>query len=174
MARWHWAAAVAVLLGAAGASASAEDVFHPSELAKALVDAKVKLNEAIGAAAAQGLPIAARYEIDDSDRLHITVRTAAGPNSEPVYVDVLVDPETADVLGIAAVTDPREREKSSAMRLALAEARISLADSAKRAAEENPGLIVVAVEAVRADQSPVAEVQLMKGKQVSKTTVPLN
>src|SRR5436190_5456689 len=77
---------VAWLVAASLGSAQPHDDKERAELATALKDAKVSLQQGVAASAKEGKPISAKYEVDDG-KLQLSVYTVKGGKFSEVIVD---------------------------------------------------------------------------------------
>ena len=129
-----------------------------AELAKALKDAKVSLQQGVTASGKEGKPISAKYEVEDG-KLQLSVYTMKGDK----FSEVIVDHKTGKVVKAEPITKADDLKNAKAQSDAMAKAKRSLEAAAAAAVKENKGFRAVSVmPAMKADH-PVADVTLVKG-----------
>ncbi len=128
--------------------AQKDEAKEHAELAKAMNDAKISLQQGLSASARDGKPISAKYEVEDG-KLQLSVYTMKGDT----FSEVIVDHKTGKVAKAEPITHGDD----------LAKAKRSLAAAASEAAKENKGYRVVSAMPALKDGHPVADVTLVKG-----------
>src|SRR5258705_7592652 len=129
-----------------------------AELAQALKDGKISLQQGATASAKEGRPISAKYEVEDG-KLQLSVYTVKGDK----FSEVIVDHKTGKIAKAEPITKADDLTAAKAQSEAMAKAKRSLATAASEAVKENKGFRAVAVIPSLKDGHPVAEVELVKG-----------
>ena len=129
-----------------------------AELAKALKDAKISLQQGVTASTKEGKPISAKYEVDEG-KLQLSVYTMKGDK----FSEVIVDHKTGKVTKAEPITHAEDLTAAKAQSEAMAKAKRSLDAAASEAVKENKGYRVVSVMPALKDGHPVADVTLVKG-----------
>jgi hypothetical protein len=129
-----------------------------AELAKALTDAKVSLQQGVTASGKEGKPISAKYEVEDG-KLQLSVYTMKGDK----FSEVIVDHKTGKVVKAEPITKADDLKNAKAQSEAMAKAKRSLEAAAAAAVKENKGFRAVSVMPAMKDDHPVADVTLVKG-----------
>ena len=143
-------------------------------MSKAMATATVELDQGIKASASAGMPISAKYELHEG-ALQLSVYTMkAGAPASGQFSEVIVDKKTGAVAKTETITDKEDLTHAAAQNAAMGKAKISLEQAAAKAATDNAGYTVVAVMPAMQAASPVADVTLMKGTEVKKTSVKLD
>ena len=153
------AMAVAVLIAASGARATAEDAAQEhTELAKALSAAKVSLERGLSAAATNGKPISAKFEAEEG-KLQLSVYT----EKDGKFSEVAVDHVTGKAAKSEPITEGEDLAHAQSQSAAMAKAKLSLSSVVSRAVSANAGYHAVSVFPTLKGDHPVAEVTLHKG-----------
>ena len=140
-----------------GWAQKSDDQEH-AELAKALKDAKIPLQQGLKASAKEGTPISAKYEVEH-DKLQLSVYTM----KRDKFSEVIVDHKTGKVAKAEPITAGDDLTKAKAQSEAMAKAKRTLDAAASEAMKENKGYRVVSVMPALKDGHPVADVTLVKG-----------
>ena len=140
-----------------GWAQKSEDKEH-AELATALKDAKISLQQGVTASTKEGKPISAKYEVDEG-KLQLSVYTMKGDK----FSEVIVDHKTGKVTKAEPITHAEDLTAAKAQSEAMAKAKRSLDAAASEAVKENKGYRVVSVMPALKDGHPVADVTLVKG-----------
>jgi hypothetical protein len=138
--------------------AQKDEAKEHAELAKAMNDAKISLQQGLSASARDGKPISAKYEVEDG-KLQLSVYTMKGDT----FSEVIVDHKTGKVAKAEPITHGDDLTAAKAQSEAMAKAKRSLAAAASEAAKENKGYRVVSAMPALKDGHPVADVTLVKG-----------
>jgi hypothetical protein len=159
-----FAAAAAVILGFGGPCAWAADSSQP-ELAKALTEATVPLEQGLKASEREGKPISGKYELEDG-AIQLSVYTMKG-NS---FNEVIVDHKSGAIIKSEPVeADDLQQAKEQAQ--ALTHAKVSLETAISEAIKNHIGYRAVGVvPTVDRAGKPVASITLMKGNEVTMVT----
>jgi len=129
-----------------------------AEVAKALKNAKVTLQQGLTASQREGTPISGKFEVEHGT-LQLSVYTMKGDK----FSEVIVNHKTGKVAKVEAITGGEDLAAAQAQREAMAKAKRSLAAAASEATKENKGFRVVSVTPALKDGHPVAGVTLVKG-----------
>jgi hypothetical protein len=140
-----------------------------AELAKALTDAKVSLQQGVTASAKEGKPISAKYEVEEG-KLQLSVYTMKGDT----FSEVIVDHKTGKVAKAEPITKDDDLKHAKAQREAMAKAKRSLDAATSEAVKENNGFRAVSVMPAMKDDHPVADVTLLKGTEWKTVTQKLD
>ena len=134
-----------------------DDAEH-AELAKALPEASVSLDQGLRASEREGKAISAKYEMEHG-KLQLSVYTMKGDK----FSEVIVDHKTGKVAKAEPITSGDDLTAAKAQGEAMAKAKRSLDAAASEAVRENKGYRVVSVMPALKDGHPVADVTLVKG-----------
>ena len=129
-----------------------------AELAQALQDAKISLQQGVSASAGEGKAISAKYEVDQG-KLQLSVYTMKGDQ----FSEVIVDHKTGKVATAGPITTADDLAAAKTQSEAMAKAKRSLATAASQAVKEHKGFRAVSVLPSLKDGHPVADVGLVKG-----------
>jgi hypothetical protein len=160
-------AAAAVLSGAL--PAQAEGDFDPAALAKALTGAQVSLIQGIKASGPQGMPISAKFEIENG-ALQLSVYTM----NRDQFSEVIVDRKTGAVEKSTAITAGEDLKDAGAQGAAMSKAKVSLEAAVGTAEGSNAGYRAVSAIPSIDGGRPVATILLMKGTDAKKVTEKLD
>jgi len=150
-------------------SAQPHDDKERAELAKALQDAKMPLQQGGTASNKEGKPISAKYEVEDG-KLQLSVYTMKGDK----FSEVIVDYETGKVAKAEPITKADDLKDAKVQGDAMAKARRSLDAAASAAVKDNSGFRAVAVMPTMKNDHPVADVTLLKGTEWKTVTEKLD
>jgi hypothetical protein len=128
------------------------------ELAQALKDGKISLQQGATASAKEGKPISAKYEVEDG-KLQLSVYTVKGDK----FSEVIVDHKTGKIAKAEPITKADDLTAAKAQSEAMAKAKRSLGTAASEAVKANKGFRAVAVMPSVKEGHPVADVELVKG-----------
>src|SRR2546428_1369832 len=138
-----------------------EDEGDQTAVVKALSQAKVSLNQGLLAAAHEGNPISAKFELENG-KLQLSVYTMkAGKFSE-----VGVDPVSGKVVNVEGITEGEDLEAAKTQSDAMKKAKRSLGAALEEALKVNRGYQAVSVIPSLKDGHAVAEVVLAKGEEL--------
>ncbi len=129
-----------------------------AELAQALKDAKISLQQGVTASAKEGKPISAKYEVEDG-KLQLSVYTMKGDT----FSEVIVDHKTGKIAKAEPIGKADDLKDAKAQSEAMAKAKRSLEAAASAAVKENKGFRAVSAMPSLKDGHPVADVGLVKG-----------
>lgn len=160
---------LALALGTTGTMrAQAPSDKERMELASALGGAKVSLEQGLAAAAKQGKPISAKFEVEDG-KLQLSVYIAKGKS----FSEAIVDHVSGKVAKTEAITGGDDLKYATEQAGALAAAKVSLSEATSRAVKANPGYKAVSVTPRTGGGKASAEVVLMKGSERKVATESL-
>ena len=145
---------------------AAEDT---AELAKALKDTKITLQDGLKASEREGKPISAKFEIEH-DALQLSVYTLKGND----FMEVVAEPKTGSIAKSEKITDAGDLKDAAAQKDAMAKATGSLLAAADAAVKDNVGSRAVSVFPQLRNGHPVAEVMLLQGTNSKKVTEKLD
>ncbi len=128
------------------------------ELAKAVAEAKVSLEQGLSASAHEGKPISAKFEIEDG-KLQLSVYTAKGDT----FSEVVVDHNTGKAAKTEAITSGEDLSAAKTQREAMSKAKQSLSVTLGKVLKANSGFRAVSIFPALKDGRPSAEVTLVKG-----------
>ncbi len=160
--------AMVLFVGFTGPVMAGEDM-NPAEMAKALAQAPVALEQGLKASKAKGTPISAKYEIEKG-ALQLSVYTMNNDR----YSEVIVDRRTGAVEKSETITEGGDLKAAGTQGAAVSRAKTTLEAAVARAVKANDGYRAVSVEPELAQGTPVAVIVLMKGQDVKKVTEKLD
>ena len=131
-----------------------------AELAKAVAEAKVSLEQGLYASAGEGKPISAKFEMEEG-KFQLSVYTAKGDK----FSEVIVDHNTGKVAKAEPITSGEDLTAAKAQSGAMSKAKQSLRATLAKALKDNPGFRAVSIFPALKDGHPVAEVALVKSDQ---------
>lgn len=131
-----------------------------AELAKAVAEAKVSLEQGLSASAHEGKPISAKFEIEDG-KLQLSVYTAKGDT----FSEVVVDHNTGTAAKTERITSGEDLPAAKTQNEVMSKAKRSLRAALAKVLKDNPGFRAVSIFPVLKDGHPVAEVTLAMGDQ---------
>ena len=157
------------VLAAPLAWAQPHDDKERAELATALKDTNISLQQGVTASVKEGKPISAKYEVEEG-KLQLSVYTMKGDT----FSEVIVDHKTGKVAKAEPITKADDLQHAKAQAEAMAKAKQSLSAAAVEAVKENKGFRAVSVMPSVKDGHPVAEVMLLKGTEWKAVTEKLD
>jgi hypothetical protein len=128
-----------------------------SELAKALNNAKVSLEQGLAASEREGQAISGKFEIED-EKLQLSVYTMKGN----AFSEVIVDHTTGQIAKAEPITSGEDLTAAKAQAEAMAKAKQSLRAAVDKAVTTNEGFRAVSIFPALKEGHPVAEVTLVK------------
>jgi hypothetical protein len=140
-----------------------DDKPDPVALWAALEDARITLEVGLSAGEQLGTPIFAGFDFDDGD-LVLIVCVATGGRFE----QVLIDPETAKILGTAPLAESDDRAEAMARKAAMDKAARSLMAVLRETLRDNVGARAVDVTPELQNGHPMAVVTLLNDKRFVK------
>ena len=154
-------------IGLMGGRIYAEERNDPA-LIKSMADVKVTLQEGLTAAAQQGKPISAKFELEDG-KLQLSVYTEnAGKFSE-----VIVDYTTGKVAKTEAITEGEDLTAAKSQSAAMEKVKTNLKTAVDKSAAQSPGSRAVSVIPTLKGEHAVASVTLITGQEFKSVEQPL-
>ena len=157
-------AVVALALGAMQSASAAEQ--DDAALIKAMSGAKVTLQQGLTAAAREGRPISAKFEMEDG-KLQLSVYTEKAGK----FAEVVVDHATGSIAKTEPITEGDDLKDAKEQSTAMAKAKTELKAAADKAAA---GASVVAVTPEMKAGHPVASIVVAKAGKLETVTEPLD
>ena len=139
------------------------------ELAKALKNTTVTLQDGLKASEREGKPISAKFEIEH-DALQLSVYTLKGND----FMEVLADPKTGTIAKSEEITDTDDLKDAEAQKAAMAKATTSLLAATDTAVKGNAGFRAISVVPQLQNGHPIAEVTLLQGTNSKKVVEKLD
>jgi hypothetical protein len=127
-------------------------------LARALGQAKLSLERGLAASSRQGVPISAKYELEDG-ALQLSVYTMKGD----AFAEVIVDHQTGKIGKVVPIKDGEDFAAARSQKETMARAKRSLRAAAAEAVKTNAGFRAVSAMPELKDGHPVAKVVLVNG-----------
>ena|SRR5215472_9569200 len=153
------ASLVVITVGVASQATLAEEHNDPA-LIKAMSNAKVTLQQGLTAAAQEGQPISAKFEMEDG-KLQLSVYTSKGGK----FSEVIVDHTSGKVAKTETITEGEDLAAAKAQSAAMAKAKTDLKAAADKAAAQMAGSQAVSVTPETKGGRGVASVTLIAGGQ---------
>jgi hypothetical protein len=164
------AAVVAAMVAVpAGVTAQPYEAKDREALARAMADAKVRLEAGLAAGAKEGKPISAKYELEDG-KLQLSVYTSKGDG----FSEVIVDHGTGKVAKAEPITSGEDLAAAREQRQAMSKAKRSLQAVTADATRRNPGWRAVSAVPRIEEGRAVATVTLLQGEAWKTVSVPLD
>ncbi len=157
-----------LMAASSGRLVYAEEHNDPA-LIKLMGDAKITLQQGLTAAAQQGQPISAKFEVEDG-KLQLSVYTA----KDGKFSEVVVDYATGKVAKSEPITEGDDFTAAKAQSAAMAKAKTDLKTAADKAAAQAAGSRAVSVTPALKGGHAVASVTLLSGQQVKTVEEPLD
>jgi hypothetical protein len=150
-------------------SSRAEAEENLAELAKALPEANVSLDQGLRASEREGKAISAKYEMENG-ALQLSVYTM----KDNKFSEVIVDHKSGAIKNAEPLTDAGEIKDSQEQSAAMAKAKLPLDAVVASAVKANSGYRAVSIIPMLDGAKPVAAITLMKGEDVKKVTEKLD
>jgi len=132
-------------------------------LTRALQGAWLPLESGLVVGAREGIPLSAKYEIDDG-AFQLSVYTSKnGSSSGDAFTEVIVDYSAGIVLKTIPISDDGDLAAARAQKEAMDRAKRSLAEATADAVKANAGYRAVSATPRLDNGRPVAEVKLVRG-----------
>jgi hypothetical protein len=139
------------------------------ELANALKNTTVTLQDGLKASEREGKPISAKFEIEHN-ALQLSVYTLKGND----FMEVVADPKTGAIAKSEKITDTDDLKSAEMQKAAMAKATKTLLAAADTAVKTNAGFRAVSVYPQLQNGHPVAEVTLLQGTNSKKVVEKLD
>jgi len=138
-------------------------------LIKGVTDAKVTLQQGLTAAAQQGRPISAKFEVEDG-KLQLSVYTA----KDGKFSEVIVDHTTGTIAKTESITEGEDLDEAKSQNAAMDKAKTDLKAAVDKAAAATSGSWAISIIPVVKDGHIVAAVTLLLGQQAKTVDQPLD
>ena len=166
------AASTISLAGPRSAFAAGPDE-EQAELANAMSNAKVSLQQGLKASEREGQPISGKFEVEDG-KLQLSVYTA----KEGKFFEVIVDHMTGNIAKVEPITEGEDLIHAKLQKAAMDGAKVKLSDAAEKAKGQVKGpdgdVLVVSVVPLLKGKSPEASIVLLTGKRFSTASERLD
>jgi len=159
-----------------GMPSFAEQGESDAALARALEQAKLPLERGLAASSREGIPISAKYELedDDADELQLSVYTMQGGSSvdfetgdvkvrDATFAEVIVDYTTGKIGKVVPIKDGEDLAAARIQSKAMTQAKRSLEVATAHAVKTHSGYRAVSAIPDLKDGHPVAKVTLVNG-----------
>jgi hypothetical protein len=158
--------AVAILgLWALGCVDSDAEQQETPAFAAAIREVPATLQQGLVSASRSGRPISAKFEMD-GDEAELTVYVAR-PDG---FREITINPRTGAAAGATIISEGDDLKDAQTQAAAMANAKISLLESAQHAVAAKPGARVVSVFPGARNGHAVAVITLLSGDDFSKVT----
>jgi hypothetical protein len=132
-------------------------------LTQALQGAWLPLESGLVVSAREGVPLSAKYEIDDG-AFQLSVYTSAnGSPSGGAFTEVIVDYSAGIVLKTMTISNDGDLAAARSQKEAMDRAKRSLAEATANAVRTNPGYRAVSATPRLDNGRPLAEIALVRG-----------
>jgi|SRR5215510_752188 len=139
---------------------------HP--LIKGVTDAKVTLQQGLAAAAQQGRPISAKFEVEDG-RFLLSVYTA----KDGKFSEVIVDHTTGKVARTGSITEGEDLAEAQSQTAAMDKAKTDLKTAVDKSVTMASGSRAISVTPALKEGRVVASVILLTGQEFETVEEPL-
>jgi hypothetical protein len=139
---------------------------HP--LIKGVTDAKLTLQQGLTAAAQQGRPISAKFEVEDG-KLQLSVYTA----KDGTFSEVIVDHTTGNIAKTETITEGEDLAEAKLQNTAMEKAKTDLKAAVDKSAAATTGSRAISVTPALKDGRAIASVTLLVGQQLQTVEQPL-
>src|SRR5579864_1271657 len=150
---------LAAMLLAIPLAAIAEQGTGDAALSQALRQAKLPLERGLAASSREGMPVSAKYELEDG-ALQLSVYTMKGDS----FAEVIVDYQTGKISKVVPIKDGEDLVAARGQKETMARAKRSLGAAVSEAVNANDGYRAVSAMPELKDGHPVVKVMLVKGK----------
>ena len=144
-----------------------------AELANALSEAKVSLQQGLAVSESEGQPISGKFEVEDG-KLQLSVYTA----KDGKFFEVIVDHMTGKITKVEPIDEGEDLSQAKVQKAAMDRAKVKLADATVKSMGQAKGstgdVRVVSVVPELKDDRPEATVVLLAGKQFSTASEHLD
>ena len=144
-----------------------------AELANAMGNVKVSLQQGLKASEREGQPISGKFEVEDG-KLQLSVYTA----KEGKFFEVIVDHMTGNIAKVEPITEGEDLIHAKLQKAAMDGAKVKLSDVAEKAKGQVKGpdgdVLVVSVVPLLKGKSPEASIVLLTGKRFSTASERLD
>jgi hypothetical protein len=137
-------------------------------LIKGVTDAKVTLQQGLTAAAQQGRPISAKFEVEDG-KLQLSVYT----ERDGKFSEVIVDHTAGSIAKTESITEGEDLAEAKSQSAAMEKAKTDLKAAVDKSAAAASGSRAISVTPALKDGRAVASVTLLSGQQMQTVEQPL-
>jgi hypothetical protein len=137
-------------------------------LIKGVTDARVTLQQGLTAAAQQGRPISAKFEVEDG-KLQLSIYTA----KDGKFSEVIVDHTTGNVTKTESITEGEDLAEAKTQSAAMEKAKTDLKAAVDKSAAATSRSRAISVTPSLKDGHAVASVTLLNGQQMQTVEQPL-
>ncbi len=141
---------------------------NQAAVAKAVLSARVSLDQGLAASASHGQPISAKFEMEEG-KLQLSVYTV----KDGKFFEVIVDHNTGKVVKAEPIAAGEDYTAAQSQSAAMAKAKLSLRAAVEKALRDNAGFHAVSITQSLKDGRAVADVTLAKGEEIKTVSVPL-
>ena len=127
------------------------------------------LQGGLKASEAQGIPISAKFEIEDG-KLQLSIYTMKGND----VMEVVADPQTGAMARAEKITDADDLKEAASQKAAIAKAKVPLLTAIETAVNANTGSRPVSIVPELKNGQATAEVTLLTGNALKKVTEKLD
>jgi hypothetical protein len=138
-------------------------------LAAAMKNVSATLQGGLKASEAQGIPISAKFEIEDG-KLQLSIYTMKGND----FMEVVADPQTGVISKAEKITDAVDLKEATAQKAAMAKAKAPLLTATETVVNANAGSRAVSIVPELKNGQASAEVTLLTGNALKKVTEKLD
>ena len=141
---------------------------NQAAVAKAVLSARVSLDQGLAASASHGQPISAKFEMEEG-KLQLSVYTV----KDGKFFEVIVDHNTGRVVKAEPIAAGEDYTAAQSQSAAMAKAKVSLRAAVEKALRDNAAYHAVSITPSLKDGRAVADVTLAKGEEIKTVSVPL-
>jgi len=138
-------------------------------LAAAMKNVSATLQGGLKASEAQGVPISAKFEIEDG-KLQLSIYTMKGND----VMEVGADPQTGAMARAEKITDADDLKEAASQKAASAKAKVPLLTAIETAVNAHTGSRAVSIVPELKNGQATAEVTLLTGNALKKVTEKLD
>jgi hypothetical protein len=137
-------------------------------LIKGVTESKVTLQQGLTAAAQQGRPISAKFEVEDG-KLQLSVYIA----KDGKFSEVIVDHTTGNIAKTESITEGEDLAEAKSQNAAMEKAKTDLKTAVDKAAATTSSSRAISIVPAVKDGHIVASVVLLTGQQLKPVDQPL-
>lgn len=134
--------------------------------ARSVKNSRTSLQDGLAQAQSKGKPVSGQFE-SDNGKILLSIVTATSNG----YSEVLLDPETGNVLKAVEITDPGDVNDATTQNTAMTQANQPLQSAADDAEHGNDGYIAVSIRPEMQDGHPVAHITLVRDDGTARTVI---
>jgi hypothetical protein len=138
-------------------------------LAAVMKNVSATLQGGLKASEAQGIPISAKFEIEDG-KLQLSIYKMKGND----FMEVVADPQTGVISKAEKITDADDLKEATAQKAAMAKAKAPLLTATETAVNASAGSRAVSIVPELKNGQATAEVTLLTGNALKKVTEKLD